>query len=274
MRAVEMIAGIVYVSAPFQSSRALRLSRIAPPENVRAAIVVHVFYPEIWEEILAVRAALPPRSPIIVTAPPAQAAFVAKLTAGDPLVEIVETPNRGRDIAPFLHVLQTGRLDRFDAVLKIHTKKSPHLRQGDLRRRMFFTALAGSRGIVASVLNQFADSSVGIVGPGVYFRTAPVYWMGNRLRVEALAKRLEMPAALGFFEGSMFWVRPTALQLLRSLALEAVDFEAEAAQLDGTLHHAVERLFPIAAAAAGYGTYSLGGRLLVSPSKPAQTVMA
>lgn len=274
MRASEMAAGLVYASAPFQRLRAARWSGASAPAGVRAAVLAHVYYPELWDEILAVRATLPDGAPIVVTAPPAQAAALRTRTGGDASVVILEQPNRGRDIAPFLFALNSGALDRFDAVLKIHTKKSPHLRQGDLRRRVFFTALAGSRAATARALAQFAEAKVGIVGPGAYFRTAPVYWMANRARVEALAAQIGAPPRLGFFEGSMFWARPAALAPLRALDLSAEAFEAEAGQLDGTLHHAIERVFPLAAAAAGYETRSLGGRVLVGACAAAPQAQA
>lgn len=262
LRAAEMGGALVYASAPFQSLRALRNSGTHTPQGVAAAVLAHVYYPDVWPEILAVRDALPAGSPLIVTAPSRQAAEVRARAASDPLVEVIERPNRGRDIAPFLHALESGALDRFDAVLKIHTKKSPHLRQGDLRRRALYAALAGSRGAVTRVLTQFVDSRVGLVGPGFYFRRQPVYWMDNRDTVEALCARMGAAPTLGFFEGSMFWLRPAALAPLRALALDVQDFEAEAGQLDGALHHAVERIFVNAASLAGYETRTLSGACL------------
>lgn len=267
IRAAEMARSLVIASRPWAALREARLPAAEPAPKVRAALVAHVFYPDLWPEIVAAWRALPAGSPLIATAPQAQAHALRGLAAGDPLIEIVEVANRGRDIAPFLTLLGSGRLDGFDAVLKLHSKRSPHLRDGDLRRRMFFAQLAGGPRHVAAILRQFENPRVGMVGPGFYFRSKPFYWMANRARIEGLCARMEPPAAprLGFFEGTMFWIRPAALAPLRAIGLAVEDFEAEAGQIDGTLHHAVERVFALSAAAAGRETRGLDGRVLLSP---------
>ena len=258
-----MTFGAAYVS---DGGRRLRLAfdRAGDAPGIRAAIVAHAFYPELIGEILRCRRFLPDGAPIFITAPPEKLEAARQAVADAPAVTLVAAPNRGRDIAPFLAVLSAGLLDPFDAVLKIHTKRSPHLLDGEVRRKLLFDKLCGSRAGVRRVLDSFREPATGMVGWRPSFRAAAPYWMENRASNETLARRLgvEGPPPLGFFEGSMFWFRPAALAGLKTLALGPDCFEAEAGQVDGTLHHAVERLFTIAAWASGYEVRALDGRKL------------
>jgi len=258
-----MTVGAAYVSTPVRRLR-MRLDRAGPPPDLRAAIVAHAYYPELIGEILRCRGFLPPGAPVFITAPPERMAAAREALAGADGVTLIETPNRGRDIAPLLQVLRSGALAPFGAVLKLHTKRSPHLLDGDIRRKLLFDMLCGSRAGVGRVLTQFLNPATGLVGWRPSFRSAPVWWMDNRERVEELARQLgvEGGAPLGFFEGSMFWFRPAAFDALADLDLAADAFEPEAGQVDGTLHHALERLFTIAAWSRGYVARDLEGRLL------------
>jgi rhamnosyltransferase len=55
----------------------------------------------------------------------------------------------------------------------------------------------------------------------------------------------------------MFWFAPPALRPLQTIAESELDFEPEAGLQDGTLAHALERLFCIMARKQGYRTTSL-----------------
>lgn len=257
--------GAIYVSKGGQAVRSA-LGRLGPPTPapaVNSAIIAHVYYPELLPEILACRALIPGRADLHITTTDERGESVRRaLGREDAVVHVA--PNRGRDIAPFLAVLNSGALDRYDAVLKLHTKSSPHLLDGSLRRKLLFQTLCGEPSAALRTLALFLDSTTGVVGWGGCFRATPRYWFANEARVRALAQRMGAADAVrpGFFEGSMFWFRPAALQRLRALALAPEDFEPEAGQLDGALHHALERCFTLAAWASGYKVLDLSGRPL------------
>jgi len=256
--------GALYVSRGGQAVRSA-LGRLgpAPAPAVNSAVIAHVYYPELLPEILACRALIPGHADLHITTSPERADDVRRaLGREDAAIHVA--PNRGRDIAPFLAVLNSGALDPYDAVLKLHTKSSPHLLDGSLRRKLLFQTLCGERRAVLRTLALFADPATGMVGWGACFRATPRYWFANEARVRALAQRMDAADGVrpGFFEGSMFWFRPAAFQRLRDLALAPEDFEPEAAQLDGAMHHAIERCFTLAAWASGYRVLDLSGRSL------------
>ena len=243
-----------------------------PRSTLRTAMVAHVFYPDLIDEILACHANMPEGTALHLTAPQDSAARLAPRIAGRPDIVLKPVENRGRDIAPFLEVLRSGALDDCDAVLKIHSKRSPHLGHGDLLRRSMFTALAGRPDTVGRILDVMAERPgtppAGLVGWRHVFLQHGRHWHTNRGRVSAVSTRLDPPARpdLAFFGGSMFWFRPAALASIAALPVVTEDFEVEAGQIDGTLHHALERCFAIAAAAAGYATCDTHGNVLLSPA--------
>ncbi len=229
------------------------------------AMVAHIFYPDLLPEVLACLSALPEGTHCHLTAPPDVAARLPKTAINRTDVSLHAIENRGRDIAPFLALLRSGELGRYDAVLKIHTKRSPHLGHGELLRKAFFASLAGRTTVVGNVLAIMRDSGVGIVGWRRVFMTGRRHWHTNQRRVEALAASLDPPAEprLAFFGGSMFWFRPAALDSIARSAIRQEDFEPETGQIDGTLHHALERCFAIAAAASGFSVRDTRGEVLL-----------
>lgn len=267
LRFFEIIISKLFLSYPVKRLRSFSLSHHNNliSDNRRYALVAHVFYIDIWSEIIAVWSVMPPGTYLIVTVPSDRAAEVRAAAHGLPLVEVHEYENRGRDIAPFIALLNDGQLDRFDVVLKIHTKKSPHLIKGDLRRKLLFSVLAGSTGNIRKIIAHFDNPRVGLVGFRLMFRTNSRFWMYNRDNVERLCRRMQPNGdlILGFFEGSMFWFRPSALAPIRSANLQPNDFDLEYGQTDGTLHHSLERAITISARAAGFDTISINGHLLM-----------
>lgn len=176
------------------------------------------------------------------------------------MLDVRVVPNRGRDIGPLLVALG-DELSRYGVVLHIHTKRSPH--NPDLRgwRRYLMQALLGDLRLIAAILGCFAkDEQLGILYPQIYYPVIPFMRLGgNADGIISLLKRAGRDAAdieqidmSAFPAGFMFWFRGSALKPFLRLGLQLADFEAEAGQDDGTLAHAIERIFPYMTAVDGF----------------------
>lgn len=78
-----------------------------------------------------------------------------------------------------------------------------------------------------------------------YLLTSKKWWGENRNRAKNLLRRIELniPSEQAYFAaGSMYWIKPFTLGMLRAIDIESTDFESESGLLDGTTAHAVERV--------------------------------
>jgi lipopolysaccharide biosynthesis protein len=177
-------------------------------------------------------------------------------------IEIVE--NRGRDIGPFLALLERGRLDGYRYICKIHGKKSidggRQTYMGEMWRRRLLFDLLGAPGAANAAIRTFErEPSIGMIGPKVFRLPKADYpedlsWSANRPLTLKIAERMGVAAdkfRLDFFGGTMFWVRPEALKPLRDLRL-AAEMPYERGLTDGDLTHALERVLPTSVLVAGY----------------------
>ncbi len=119
--------------------------------------------------------------------------------------------------------------------------------------------LLGSAPAIRAIIERFAQKpDLGLIGAAGL--RVPSYLLSRREAFDATASVIGQlahraginPVAADFFAGSMFWVRPRALEPLLKLDLSATDFPAEQGQADGTLQHALERLFVAAADCCGF----------------------
>jgi hypothetical protein len=236
-----------------------------------AAVLVHVFYENAWGDIAEALKRVKAPFDLIVTTVPGRERLIAAILGDFPDADIEVMENRGRDVRPFVVLLERGRLDRYRYVCKVHGKKSIHggrrAYMGKLwRRRLLFDLLAAP-GLVETVVERFErDPAIGMIGPRAFRMPGKIYsqeeaWMGNRPMVLDLAEKMGVPPdrfRLDFFAGTMFWIRPEALAPLRALRL-ADGFAEEDGTFDGGLEHALERLLSTAVVEAGYRVEDIDG---------------
>ncbi|WP_426700826.1 glycoside hydrolase family 99-like domain-containing protein [Rhodanobacter sp. Col0626] len=245
----------------------------APDSDMRPCVVIHIWYPDLLEElIVALRTSGIDWRIVITTAYERKQAVrerVDKLGI-DAEVEVFE--NRGRDILPFLHVANRLLDEGVTTVLKLHGKRSTHREDGDVWRHELLDKLLSPER-VGSILAAFHnDKTLGVVCAEGHLQPLRQYQGANQTNFDYLVRRLDIPESqaeqCNFLAGSMFWVRPEALRLLLDTHLEVAEFEAETGQLDGTLAHAIERIFSLAASAGGFSTVSAAGVLGLVEAAP------
>ena len=234
----------------------------------RVLVIAHVFYPELWPLLAERIARIPGPVDLVVTLVEGRSGDLADtIVAQFPQVQYEVLPNRGRDMWPFVRVLELGLVGDYDAVLKLHTKASVHRIDGDAWRDRLLDSLCPSPEGIGLILDLLrSDPGIGMVAPegGVLGRE---FWGSNRLMVDALAIRTGIgvdPDRVWFPGGSMFWSRPDPLNRLRDARLTVDDFEHEAVSIDGTTAHALERFVGALAAHSGLAVIAadeVAGRL-------------
>ena len=226
-----------------------------PRPELRTAVAIHAFYPELLGEMLEMLHLKPAHKLFVTTVDEhkEEVEGMLRVSGADYALRVFE--NRGRDVLPFMKIYEEIVAEGFDIVAKIHTKKSGHRRDGDVwRRSLIDPILDGVR--FARILEAFErDESLGMTGPRMHLTSLKNNIVENEARVFGLARRLGLmnkDVRKGkFFAGSMFVARVSALAPLMSLAIDDENFEPEAGQLDGTMAHAVERGFALSVISCG-----------------------
>jgi glycosyltransferase involved in cell wall biosynthesis len=226
----------------------------AGPSDLKAALHIHAYYPELIDELLECLASNSSKCDLFVsTAGKDQAEWLETRLVSYPkgAVHVSVTPNRGRDIGPFLS--EFNFLDgAYDLVGHVHCKRTAHLDAeiGEFWRKFLWRNLLGPDHAMVDVIAKAFEDDPEL---GLVFPDDPnlVGWWSNKALASHLAKRLNLsvtlPDAFEFPVGTMFWCRPQALRPLFDLKLSWEDYPPEPLPSDGTILHAIERLLPFIA---------------------------
>jgi len=180
--------------------------------------------------------------------------------------EIRIQPNRGRNEAAYW-ITCSDVINSFDYICLLHDKKTsivnPPVR-GMYWNRHCWNSLLFSPEYVLNVIKLFdSNPSIGILMPTVpIFSKWPDFifnreWAGDRELALEIFDRLKLsvpfdehPAAPW---GTMFWVRGRAMQAFYRYSWTISDFPEEPIKPhDGTVLHALERMYPMIAQESGF----------------------
>ncbi|KQY45722.1 hypothetical protein ASD32_10960 [Rhizobium sp. Root483D2] len=236
------------------------------PAEHKVACVIHAFYPELLDEMFSELANYKGKLKLFLTTPADKVGHVQTALKRYKFdAEVIVTANHGRDVLPFLTVLKKIDPEEFSLILKLHTKRSKHLDNGEKWRRELLACFIKPDELSAAVRIFNDRPDVGILGPAGHNVSMEGYMGSNETHLNALKARMGVGdlkiSKLGFIAGSIFMARPAALQALSDLNLQSREFEHEASQTDGTIAHAIERAW----------TFSAAARLLKVATKPIDT---
>lgn len=218
-------------------------------ENNSMAVILHLYYTELIDEISAYLLNIPEKFDLFISVVDMSSVTIVeeKLNAlENASLYLYLVENKGRDVGPFLSILNSGILDQYYYICKIHSKKSLYSENGAIWRNQIYDELLGSTSKILSIIKAFQnDPLIGIIGPEHSYLTNNEFWGANFNRVRLLTESVgikKIEISLGFFAGTMFWFNPKVMTLLKKANLSIEDFEDENGAQDGTLAHAVERI--------------------------------
>lgn len=228
-----------------------------PARTPRAVAVLHVYYPSLLDELIDAAERAPWVSRVLITCAfeqqsAIQRSLASRETKGEALpIRVVSFENFGSDVLPFLKVLDDEWLLDADLLLKIHTKRSPHLPigKGDTWRRSLLEGLAPTdelRRLGASELlkRTAEDQYPRLIWP-IRWAYSVESWGANRSATLQLwrGQLSNSRGPLVFPAGTMFWCNKPFLEVLRhtSRATSSEIHSSETYAPDGAIAHAVER---------------------------------
>ncbi|AWE41950.1 MULTISPECIES: glycoside hydrolase family 99-like domain-containing protein [unclassified Actinobaculum] len=230
------------------------------PDPARIGVVIHCFYSELMPELFEHLRNIPVDFDLFITNASGDKITIPEIKNLGHTV-VVDVENHGRDIFPTVQIVNSGALDPYDLILKLHTKRSPWREEhtelvgnGAAWKDQFLGDLVGSTETVQDILNAFADDAALGILTATDSIVGKQFWGGDQRIADQLLRRIELslvPDELQFASGSMYWTRGFVLQGLRALNLQAADFDEEAGQVDGTTAHAIERIIGILTNEAG-----------------------
>ena len=234
--------------------------REAVGRGLRAALQVHVYYEDLFAEMLRRVSINESRPDLLVSVPSMDVAKrVGALVAaysGRSVVRVV--PNRGRDLGPIFTEFGPTILKEYDVIGHVHTKKTMDLADVKMvdRWRSFLleNVLGGERPMLDRILEEFrADDTVGLIFPD---DPNVVGWNLNKNFARHILDRVgldrQLPDSFNFPVGSMFWARTAALKPLLGAGFEWADYPSEPLPYDGSMLHAMERVLPFVVESQGF----------------------
>lgn len=257
-------------------ARTLRLTYVLPSDEriaerksaLKIAAVFHLYYMDLLEDTIHYASSLPENADLYITvtsesnAETVREAF-AKYSM-QPEIRVIE--NRGRDVSALL-VGAKDIQDQYDLICFYHDKKtnqvSPYTTGKSFAYKVSESALC-SREYVENVIRTFEKNPrLGLAtntppNHAMFLNTLAWEWGNNFENTRNLAKELGLKVPMSEEHppiaplGTVFWYRTAAMKKLFQRDWNFEDFPPEPNDTDGTLLHAIERVYSFVVQDEGY----------------------
>jgi hypothetical protein len=231
--------------------------------DLRTAVVLHIYYADLAEELLDAATRIPNKPDILVGSSKQDVLdTVAEWSKQNPDVQVSSKliENRGRNVTSWTVAFGKELLDNYDLFCHLHSKKSLYSGQEQRSWRQHnIDYLIGDATHAGAILEIFArNPEVGVIAsiPHEVVPYSGFTWTSNKPAAAELSGILEIPfpghGYIDFPAGNMFWARPAAVRQLIDGRLGYDSFPEEKGQNDGTLAHAIERAVYMTATFNGF----------------------
>ena len=232
-------------------------------------LIFHIYFEELLDESIQYMKSMPEVSDLLITTPKKELKEKIEIKVKEldfKNIEVKVIENRGRDISSLL----IGAKDvvmNYDYICFMHDKKTtqlePYCAGQSFRYKCYENNLATKK-YVKNIIGLFKENKrLGMLMPSPpnhsnFFHTIGNEWASNLHETEKLAKKLDLNVDIHWGAepisplGTMFWFRPQSLKKLFDYGWTYLDFPEEPNDYDGTILHAIERIYGFVTQDAGY----------------------
>ncbi len=239
--------------------------------------IIHVFYIDLVDELAEKLSNLGNDCDLYISAPKTQPKLLEKLHDTFPNATIIPFINRGRDILPFIQIINKLLPLNYDYLVKVHTKMSLHMHEGNNWRQDAYEKLLGSPETVTAIKEAFDnDPKLGLLGPEGNVIASRYYLAGNKSVIDDLNNRFKLPNPVPenylFSASTMFWCRPEVFRPFEHVLFFEEEFGEEPIPSNNTLAHGMERYLGLMTTQQGYGVKAIDAKGQISSPGPYQTI--
>ncbi|MDC0415200.1 hypothetical protein OAM25_02500 [Gammaproteobacteria bacterium] len=205
--------------------------------NNNKLIIVHCYYYDLLEDILNILDDYKEYDIVFTTSN--NDIYQRLCSEGKINIMNILLPNKGRDVFPFTYVISHINLNKYKYFIKLHSKKSKHLKgQGLIWGYKNLNMLVGNKKHTETILSLINEDIPTLIGTDLL----PMHdhYANNKHWLNYLTKGACLNNHL-FIPGTMFIGNIQALKIIEKESLWLGDYEEEMGQLDGCLAHALER---------------------------------